>query len=516
MANTSAFFDLILPGKGEYRDAWWDPINSNFTTIDTWAQGIELELVAARFSKTSLSEFLAVGHDSYGELKPTPEVLAAQISPIYGFQTPEPADFDLSTRTSQVEWEMWYSREGQASLRGSHAFRAGGLKSQVLEGTKDGEGYPTWLGSTGADAHIDGSTTNLWLEIDGTLGRVRTDQTVTVSGSAGTWYLYATLLVDLDAGKVVVDGGTSPATSSTGFDVNNNPVYFSDIAKDFTTLDVKVGDLLVLEDTPEKGNYVIKTIAPNAVTSQLEIIGQFPVGGYSAISYKIYDPLKMAFGSDSTKADPVPAGKFYIGEADFDGSSITAVRAKHFRDTFIGEWRPIDVSSVPTFEEVFEHNLDSDVLDITIQVSQEEDGSAPIEELSLATVTNNVTLSLSSGTLALNGAGSQHDLVLNPGTLPQFTQGTFVPPTPANGCSHAADQLNPGTLPAISGDIIYVLTGSPTGTVTADIYPDSSAKVKWTKSQLWVKNAVSGKFYKDYDGAPQQAGFLRVIVRKRG
>lgn len=506
MANTSAFFDLILPGKGEYRDAWWDPINANFTAIDTWAQAVELELVAARFSKTSLSEFLAVGHETTGELKPTPEVLAGQISQIYGFQTTEtnPVPYDLSARISQVEWEMWYSREGQASLRGSHAFRAGSLKSQILDGTKDGSGYPTWLGNTGADAHIDGSTTNLWLEIDGTIGRVRTNQTVTMSGAAGVKHIYAALLADLDAGKIVVDGGLTPATASTGFDVSSKPVYFSDTAKDFTALDVKVGDLLVLEDSPEKGSYVIKTIAPNAVASQLEIAGQFPVGGYSAISYKIYDPLKLAFGAEDSKIDPVPAGKFYIGEADFDGppsNSITAVRARHFRDTFVSEWRPIDVTSVPTFEEPFSHNLDSDILDICIQVSQEEDGSAPIEELSLATVTNNVTLSLTSGTLALNGTGARHDLVLDPGTLPT-NPGDLT--------------FTPGTLPALSGDIIYALTGTPTGSVTADIYPDSSVKVKWTKSQLWVKNAVSGKFYKDYDGAPQQDGFLRVIVRKRG
>lgn len=502
MANTSPFFDLILPGKGEYRDAWWDPINANFTTIDSWSQGIELELVAARFSKTTLSEFLAVGHDTTGELLPTPEVLAAQISPIYGYQTPEPADFDLGARISQVEWETWYSREGQDNLRGLHAFRAGGIKSQILEGAADSNGYPAWTSEAGKIATIDGRTTNLWLSIDGKLGRVRYKHDIDFTGKAeGTYQLYATHLADLDVGKIVIDGGTPLPAISTGFDVNSKPVYFSDTTKDFTTLDVKVGDLLVLEDTPDKGSYVVKTIAPGGTITQLEIWGQFPVGGYSSITYKIYDPLRLSFGVDENRDSPLPAGKFYIGEVDYDTSAVTDTRPIHFRDTYVSEWRTIDVTTVPTFEESFNHRLDSDNLEISIQVSQENDGSAPIEELSLTTMTSNVTLSLSSGTLALNGTGAIHNLALAPGVLPVNPgDPTFVA----------------GSYPYLTGDIIYALTGSPTGSVTADIYPDSSVKVKWTKSQLWVKNAVSGKFYKDYDGAPQQEGFLRVIVRKRG
>lgn len=503
MANTSPFFDLILPGKGEYRDAWWDPINSNFTTIDTWSQGIELELVAARFNLTSLSEFLAIGHEVTGELKPTPEVSAARISPIYGYQTPEPANFDLGGRVSQVEWEMWYSREGQASLRGSHAFRAGGIKNQVLEGAATSTGYPAWTSYAGKIATIDGRTTNLWLSIDGNLGRVRSTHDIDFTGkAAGTYQLYATHLADLDVGKIVIDGGTPLPAISTGFDVNSKPVYFSDTTKDFTALDVKVGDLLVLEDTPDKGSYVVKTIAPGGTLTQLEIWGQFPVGGYSSITYKIYDPLRLSFGVDTDRDDPVPAGKFYIGEVDYDTSAVTDTRATHFRDTYISEWRTIDVGTVPIFTEIFDHMLDSDILDISVQVSTENDGSAPIEELSLTTVTANVVLSLSSGTLALNGTGAVHDLILAPGVWPTLTPG---------------DQgLSGGSFPYLTGDIIYALTGTPTGSVTTDIYPDSSAKVKWTKSQLWVKNAVSGKFYKDYDGTARQAGFLRVIVRKRG
>jgi len=523
MANTSPFFDLILPGKGEYRDAWWDPINSNFLAIDTWSQGIELELVAARFNMSSLSEFLAVGHETTGELKPTPEVLAAQISPVYGYQTPEPADFDLGARISQVEWETWYSREGQDNLRGLHAFRAGGIKNQVLEGAADLNGYPAWTSQAGKIATIDGRTTNLWLSIDGKLGRVRYKHDIDFTGkTAVTYQLYATHLADLDVGKIVVDGGTPAPTISTGFDVNSKPVYLSDTTKDFTTLDVKVGDLLVLEDTPDKGSYVVKTIAPGGTVTQLEIWGQFPVGGYSSITYKIYDPLRLSFGVDENRDSPVPAGKFYIGEVDYDTSAVTDTRPIHFRDTYISEWRAIDVGTDPLFTEPFDHRLDSDTLDISVQVSQMDDGTTPIEELSLTTVTSSSTLSLSKGNLAVLLSNTYS---FNQGTLPQFTQGAFTGGGATPPATHAPDQLNPGTLPTLSGTVALTtqggtdysgISGAPTAAFTENVYTDSSVKVKWTKSQLWVKNAVSGKFYKDYDGTARKTGFLRVIVRKRG
>lgn len=520
MANTTSFFDLILPGFGEYRDSWWDPINSNFTTIDTWSQSIDLEIVAARFSKTSLSEFLAVGHETDGNLKATPEVTAAHISPIYGFQTPEPALFDLTTRVSQVEWEMWYSREGNADLRRALAARMPGIKNQILEGAKDGNGHPAWLGySGGTSLHVDGSSTPLWVSIDGRLGRVRTDHTLTVSGAAGTRYLYAQYLEDGVEGKIVVDGRLTVPLGTTSFDVNNYPIYFNDASRDYTALDVEVGDILSLIDSADIGNYVVKTVAPDLTLTQLEIVGQFPTGGVSTINYTISDPLKMTLGLDTAEEDPLPTGKFYIGEVDFDGSAITEVRPRQYRDTYVSEWREIGVSIIPIFEEIFEHNLGTDLLDVSVQVSTADDGTAPIEELSLTSITRNYVLSLTKGTLA---ALLSNTLSFNQGTLPQFTQGTFNPGT--SDATHAADQLNPGSLPSLSGTVALTpqgadvsgISGAPAGSLTGDVYTDSSVKVQWTKSKLWVKNAESGKFYKGYSGTTNTAGFLRVIVRKRG
>jgi hypothetical protein len=512
MADKSAFFDLILPGKGEYRDAWWGPVNSNFETLDTWGSSIDGEIAAARFSMTSLSAFLAAGHDVYGITLPTPEILAAQISPIYGFQTPEPALFDLTTRIAQVEWEMWYSREAQDNLRKNLAFRTLGIKNQILDGTKDADGYPTWLGYTGAIAHIDGSVTPIWFAIDGRLGRVRTLANVTIpAGGSGIRYLYSQYLEDSDIGKIVVDGQLPSPLGVTSFDVNNYPIYFSDTTKDFTALDVKVGDILTLIDSADKGSYVVKTVAPSSTTNMLEIIGQFPTGGISGINYTIVDPLKTSLGVDTSESPAT--GKIYIGELDFDGAAVTAVRPRHFGDTFISEWRAIDVGTITTFEEVFDHCLGSLELDISVQVSQADDGSLPIEELSLTTITRNLGLTLNSTGLTLTKTA---DPVFDEGVLPTFSQGVDTPPTPANGFSQGIDSFSRGTSPSLTGATTYSLSGNVTGSITGDVAPDSSVRMQWTKNQLWIKNAESGKFYKGYSGTVTQTGFVRVIVRKRG
>lgn len=509
MADTTSFFDLILPGKGEYRDAWWEPINANFTTVDAWAQAVQLEIVAARGSKSTLAAFLTVGHETSGELLRTPEVAAACISPIYGFQTTEEL-YDLSARLRQVEWEMWYSRESQANLRGAHSFRMPGIKNQILSGSKDANGYPTWISYAGALATVDGRTTNLWMSVDGALGRVRFKHDISFAGkSEDTYYLYAQLLTDDAAGKVV----TSGTIGATSMDVNNYPIYFNDSSKDFTALDVKVGDVLVLADTSEKGSYVIAEVAPNTTVTQLKITGQFPVGGLAPITYSIYDPMRLAFAIETTETPA--AGKFYIGEIDFDGTSVIDARPRHFLDTFVSEWREIDVSTVPTFEEIFGHNLGSLDLDISVQVSATDDGLSPIEEMSLTTISRNYGLSITSSGLGLTKSDS---LSHTPGVLPTFSQGVDTHYDPDAGGSYVqgTDVFTQGSLSAMTGTINYALTGSVTGNITGDVYTNSSVRAKWTRNALWVKNAESGKFYKSYDGTSTQAGFLRVIVRKRG
>jgi len=494
MADQTSYLKLLLPGLGEYVDAWWDPLNENFSKIDTWSEEFGQEILDARFSQGSLKLFLEVAHNSDGTLKATGEVINARNSPVYGFQDLTPEDFTLGERINEGDWEAWRAREGQATLRDAQAFRMPGIKNQIFEGSSDGNGYPAWMGFTANKVQVDGSVETLWMTIDGKLCRVRTLKELTLSGAAGVKYIYASFQA---AGVITVDGDstTPPPASPAGTvsnDVNGDAVYFTDATKDFTAEDVQPGDLLDLLDTSALGKYLISAVAPGAVVDRLQITGIFPVTGLSSINYTLSDPLAVTLGFDTTET---PAGgKFYIGEADYDGSAVTAVRPRHFGDTFVGEWRAIDVTSPTTFEEIFNHKLGSDLLDISIQASQNNDGSTHVEELALGTLTSTLAVGLTntlgvsiSNSLAYNAA------IFNPGT------------------SDAS--YTPGSL---TGTVTGSLTGSLSAALSGTVTPDSSVAIKWDKNRVWVKNLVAGKFYRDYGGTARTSGFLRVVVRKRG
>jgi hypothetical protein len=168
----------------------------------------------------------------------------------------------------------------------------------------------------------------------------------------------------------------------------------------------------------------------------------------------------------------------YIGEADFDGTSVTAVRPLNFKDVYVSEWRAIDVSSTPTFEQIFNHNLFGLDLEVAIQVSQANDGSQPVELMSLNTALNSL------------GVTVNNTLVYTPEVFTPNSSGATLTPSS--------------------------LTGGVTANLTGDIVPDRSAQMKFTKTQIFVKNVGNNKFYRDYGGAQRQSGFMRVIVRKRG
>lgn len=490
MATSSVYLSLVLPGLGEYRDTWHIPVNENMEKIDDWAASFGQEVVDARGSAVSLSAFLTVAHNADGSLKPTASEAEASSSQVYGYLNPDTTDFSLNDRITAGDWEVFGGREGQASLRAAAALRAS-LPTQILSGSKDGNGYPAWMGFTANKVQVDGDSQLLLFMIDGYLSRMRTLQEITLSGGAGTKYPYASFEPD---GVITVDGDLSPGSGNGTISttIDGYAAYFNDATKDFTTEDVQPGDILELIDSTSIGTYIVKTVAPGAIVSRLEIVGLFPTSGISGINYIISDPLAVSLGFDTAE---VPAtGKIYLGEADYDGVAVTAVRPRHFKDVFVGEWRAVDVTSTATFEEIFLHKLGSDQLDFSIQVSQANDGSAPVEELDLATFTSNLGVSLNNtlGVSITNG--------LN------FTPGTFNP-----GTTDAS--YIPGSL---TGSITGALTGSISAALTGDIEMDRAVRVKWDKNRIHVKNVVGNVFYTDYDGTAQQTGFIRVVVRKRG
>lgn len=505
MANKTSFLELLLPGFREYRDSWWEPLNDNFTALDGAVEGLSTALTDAQQSAPDLLSYLQVGHNSDGTLKATPEVVAARNAFLYGHRDPDTDDlFALATRLRQADSETWLARSGAASLLDMLAFRERG-GNMVLTGTANANGYPTWMGYTGANVAIDGSVTNIWLLIDGKLSRIRTNKTVTMSGGAGVKYIYATYSA---TGTVTVDGDSStapPATANgtTSSDTVPEPRVFTDVTQDFTTEDVQVGDVLALLTGFDAGQYLIAEVPYNATPTQLRIKGVLPVGGISSIDYNIIDPLGVTLGFDTAET-PV-AGKIYLGEADWDGVAVTAVRPRHFKDTFISEWRAVDVSGgSPLFTEVFQHALGSDVLDVSVQVSQANNGSAAVEELSLSQLLSTLSFTPSNGTLAV-GIGT---LATDAGTLGVSAVGLTA------GDQTVNNQPDITGDPALTG--VPAISGTVGGSIAGAVAMSRSVAAQWTKNLLSVKNVHSGVFYKDFSDVVRQSGYIRVVVRKRG
>lgn len=490
MSTNTSYLQLVLPGPGEYVDTWHIPVNENMEKIDTFAATFGQEVIAARGSQLSLSAFLLVAHEADGTLKPTASEAEASASQVYGYLNPDTSEFSLNDRISAGDREVFDAREGQASLRAALAFKAP-VPDQILSGSEDGNGYPSWMGFTANKVQVDGSVDLLNLMIGGYLSRVRTLKELTITGGSGTKYVYATFQA---TGAEVIDGDLSPSSgnASISSNVDSQAVYLNDLTKDFTAEDVQPGDILELLDGTSIGTYIVKTVAPGGIVSRLEIVGLFPTTGISGINYTVKDPLAitLGFGTSETPA----AGRLYLGECDFDGSAVTAVRARHFKDSFVGEWRAIDVSSTANFEEIYSHKLGTDKLEFSVQVSQANDGSAAVEELDLATLTSSLGVSLNN-TL---GVSITNGLVYTPGVFsPGTTDATYTPG-------------------ALTGTISGALTGSLSAALTGDVDMDRAIRVKWDRNRIWVKNVVGNVFYTDYDGNAQTSGFLRVVVRKRG
>ncbi|NDC22663.1 MAG: hypothetical protein EBZ49_00810 [Proteobacteria bacterium] len=462
MADQTAFLKLTLPANGEYQDTWDQPINENNQKVDAWAQAVQAEIQDARFGKSSLRLFLTVAHNTDGSLKPTTEMVSSRNSYLYGDEDEEGNDLDVPQRLLKSDLEVFDARAGYDSLYQSLAARALNV-SQVISGAKDANGYPAWMGYTGVNVHVDGSATPLWMMINGNLCRVRDLQQVELSGVIQAKYIYATYT---KGGVVRVDGDAStapPAASAGTIGSDGSKVrILQDLTVDFTTKDIQVGDVLTILGTGSNaGVYQIKEIAPSGNVNQLKIYGVFPGGVSSGLNYTVSDPLGVTLGFDDEKVES--ADKLYLGESDFDGFGATAVRPLHFKDTFVSEWRAVDVSSSASFEEIFNHGLYSDAVDISVQASQADDGSAPIEELSLGSSTNTLGVVVSNNLAVSSG----------------------------------------------------VLSGNITASLSGSLNPDRAVRVQWTKYKVFVKNLIASTFYRDYTGAARQSGFIRVLVKKR-
>jgi hypothetical protein len=496
MAAETDNLKLILPENGEYEDVWNEPLNENMEKVDSAIGDLRVEVQAARFTKADLKSFLEIGHNADGTLKATPEVARARSSRLYGYKTAADVAYTLSDRLEQSEAELFKARRGEASLEASLAKYEYGGKNKIISGSKDINGYPTFLGKTGAKAVVDGSAIPLDMLIGGFFARERTLRDIEASGPAATLFLMASLNA---AGRTVLDQDSSvaPPVSASGIissDSNNDPIFLNDTTQDFTLLPIKVGDTLRIVGTPAAGDYFIKEIGPDATNTKISIYGKFTLDGtsLSGINYLIIDSNSPALSLETTDTSSDTA--LCLGEVDFDGLAVTAVRPRSYGDTFISEWRAIDVVTSPTFEQEFPHGLGGDKLQISIQVSQTNDGSGYVEELSHARFNQNLSVAITSS-LAPEVTGEQ-----------TLRAAVFAPAS--SGASYTDNVLE--------GATIVGLTGTVEGTLSGSITPENNVAVRWNRNTIAVKNSLASHFYRDYAGVLQTAGFIRVVLSRKG
>lgn len=490
MANKTAFLGLILPGNNEYTNVWDGPINDNFGAVDAWAEATENELQEARGSHSSLAGRLAVGMENNGTLKPSTEVIRTRNSKVYGADNGSGTDYLLYDHIDFLDMELYRSRMWSPNLRAGLAQygKDFGRPDSIYDGFKTPSGQPNFLTASGVEFQINAAAVNLVLNIDGYVLRVRKGVNVPVSGADGTKYLVAQKPV---SDVVVLDRSTQEAGTIAQNTGNNNKLQIlRDASIDFTTQDVKQGDIVELLNTNSLGRYIVAAIAPDGDINSILIYGVFPASA-SSINYKIYDPLAPVLTVEDSRVEA--PGKCYIGQAIYasaGGGSLTSAKTYAFRGKYESEWRSVNAGA-GFFTEVFNHNLGGIPKKITFLASQSNDDSGDVELLTVAELDNTLLLNINN------------TLTHTPGTL-SFTPPTFTPE------SGSGDSFTPGSASFAGGS----LTGSVTGTLSGDVAMKRSVKTFFNKLDITVKNLVSTLFYKDFNGVGHTSGYLKVICEK--
>jgi len=473
MANKTDFLNLVLPANNEYNNTWDVVLNSNLVIIDAAIEEVSNEIQSARFSKTSLAEFLNVSHFDDGTLKPSDEMDDGRNSPVYGDDDGNGTDFVLKDRLDLADREVFDARDGLTSLAMSMARRSRDFDhpDTVISGAKDGNDQPNFLSSSGSEFLLNGTPTPIELNIDGHYKRILTDESVNVTGADGKRYLYAQVP---SSPIVTLDRSTDEAGTTITNSLNNDKVQvFQDSGIDFTTSNVQPGYILEILNGDNAGEYIIDTVGFDGNADQIKVIGRF-VNVITGLNYTIKDPLMPELDVDTAWS---PAeGKCYIGEGEFSSGALISSLTYNFKGQYDSPYESVDVSSLATFEKIFNHNLGDFPKEIQVYASQANDGSEPLEPLSVSNCGSDLNVNISD-TLAYSPG------VFNPGsTDASYIQGTLV------------------------GDVSGNLTGS--------VYGLRSVRIKITKTQIFIKNIKDNHFYRDYDGSDLDSGYIKVVCKK--
>jgi hypothetical protein len=431
MASKTSRLELTKPANSEFENEWDVPINENWDKIDTAIKNLQDEITAARGNKANLDTRLDNGLDEDGNLLATPEVEKGRHSPVSGQYA------SLALRINAFDLDVGALRAREISLLDGMAFRGQDFMLDLaIDGPKDGAGRPNFITHSGDIVTIDGTPTPVLLNCKGYLQKCRIDKNVTISGSPGTKYIYA----EYNSTGREVENGTDG--SAGGGSLNE----FNSATGQFVTKDVKVGDLLVISSGPNVGTFAIKTIVDN---NNIEIQGKFAQTSGS-ITFSIKDMLHPNFNFESTYTPGL--GKCYVGECYFDGIGITSSHAYAFRGKYESDYEAIDVSSIPTFEKVLNHNLG--IIPRRLEIYACVSASIDVDHvpLSMSKISHNFVFNFDD-----NGTGAS-----------------------------------------------LVVTGG--------VFPINSVIVKLTRNTITIKNARESLFYNDYVGIDKNTGYLKVFI----
>jgi len=373
MASQTPNLGLIKPARGEFTNTWDVPLNSNSDAIDKAVGDLQTEVETARGNQGSLAARLDTGLDADGNVLPSPEIIAARNSTVYGSSTL------LAPRLTNIDTEILAARQGLPTLRDAIAFDVNGHIDNAILSAPVG-----FLTFTGANAYVNGSVTPVVADINGYRQVVSTQISTTISGSAGTYYLY---LQRNPVGQTVL---TATSTGITTTDLSADLTVLNDTTYNFATLNVHAGMLLQITSvgSDNLGTYVISAVGYNSNPNQLQIIGKF-TSAQSGLSYTIIDPLAPTLGFTAT----APAKRFtsvsnqiFIGEAVFDGSNVTSVTQYALGGHYEG-FTQVTLSG-GNFSLTIPHNLGYVPTRVSFYGSQANDFSQVLEPLSSADMTS--------------------------------------------------------------------------------------------------------------------------------
>ena len=472
MAEKTNFLNLVLPGNGEYNDNWDIPTNENFIKVDEEVESISNEILSARFTKSSLAEFLSVSHYSDGTLVPSEEALAARNSQVYGSNDANGNDYELKARLDLGDKEVWDARDRDLTLKDSIAYRSYDFnyKDSVIFAATTPEGMPNYLSSAASEFKIDATPYEIALNIDGYKMMLSDDESVQVSGSDGTKYLVAKRPV---SAYIVSEKPTEEVGITTANALNSDKVQiFVDQAADFPTLLVRPGYVLEILNTVNAGKYIIDQAGFNGDITQLLVIGNF-INALGGINYRITDPMRPEFSIESSYVEE--KGKVYLGEGQYSSGSVISSKAYSLKNKYKSKYQAVDVSSLANFELILNHDLGFIPTEIEAFVSQANDDSESVEKISTS------------------GTGNDLSVVIN------------------NTLSHTPGTFNPGTTDASYVEASFA--GDVNGQLNGSVYDLRSVRIKVTKTQIFIKNVKPNHFYRDYDETDRQIGFIKVVCK---